>query len=470
MIYRDVTARRQLEECASEALQAMLAMVETLVHYPEHLASDEHETNSARTNQEVVLGQRMVELTHSVIESIHVVMLLVVPENDTVLPIASTGFTLEQEQALRKQFQVSPELANMLPNKERLAELKADTCIVLEGMMLPLHTSVLPYYVDTVLVAPICVGHRLVGLLCVDDGSRPHTYGPSEMVLLQTIGRLTALILTRSQLLREHAEAQANERVIREAHQRMEELLGVVSHEMKTPLTIMRGSLQLADRKIQRLVTSEALSPDEMQRFAPVQALMERARNQVTVQDRLVSDLLDASRVQGQMLSLLPSSCNLVDIVQEAVEEQRQAELMHILHLSLPKLKEVPVYADAERLVQVVKNYLTNALKYAAPDEPIEVDLSVEGSSARVSVRDKGPGLSVEEQQRVWERFYRVPNIEAQYTAVPHVGLGVGLYICRSIIERHQGQVGVESKVGEGSTFWFSLPIKMQFREDGVLA
>jgi signal transduction histidine kinase len=73
------------------------------------------------------------------------------------------------------------------------------------------------------------------------------------------------------------------------------------------------------------------------------------------------------------------------------------------------------------------------------------------------------------EQERVWERFYRVPNSEVQHTSSsPHVGLGVGLYICRSIIERHQGQAGVESRVGDGSTFWFSLPICEQRRDNAV--
>lgn len=86
---------------------------------------------------------------------------------------------------------------------------------------------------------------------------------------------------------------------------------------------------------------------------------------------------------------------------------------------------------------------------------------------AKVSVRDLGPGLSLKEQERVWERFYRVPGIEVQSgSGVANVGLGVGLYVCRTLIEKHGGQVGVESQPGEGSTFWFTLPLSEQDRTD----
>ncbi len=469
VIYRDVTARRHLEERTSEALQAMLAMVEALVTFPDHLAHDEDGDASADASREEHVGQRMVELAHSVIESRHVVLLAVVPEDDTMRPVASVGFTPEQERAWRKHLAAPPQLVSALPRAALLAELKAETCIVLEGMTLPLYTHVLPYYVKTVLVAPICVGNRLLGLLCVDDGSREHTYHSYEMTVLQTIARLTALMLARAHLVREHAEARANERAVREAHRRMEEFLSIVCHELKTPLTIMKGSLQLAERKVKRLVTTEALLPDEMKRFAPVQALMERARHQVVVQDRLVSDLLDASRVQAQTLRLHLAPCNLVSIVQEAVENQRQIHPMRTLHLHLPAQQEVLVHADADRLVQVVTNYLSNALNYSLPDQPVAVALTVEGSTAYVTVRDKGPGLAAEEQEHVWERFYRVPNIETQqHSSISHVGLGVGLYLCRALIEQHQGQVGVESRVGDGCTFWFSLPLCEQKSKDAL--
>jgi len=338
-----------------------------------------------------------------------------------------------------------------------LVRLRDGYTIALEGMTLPLYTHVFPYYVGTVLVAPISIGNRLIGLLCVDDGSREHTYNAHEITLLKTIARLAALLLARTQLLREHAEARANELALREANRHMEEFLSIVCHELKSPLTVMRGSLQLAERKVKRLVEADAIRPDELRRFAPVQALLERAKTQVSIQDRLVDDLLDISRVQTQTLSLLKRPCNLVSIVQEAVEDQQQAAPVRTLLLMQPFEKEVLVYGDADRLVQVVTNYLTNALKYSLPMCPVEICLSVEGLVARVAVSDEGPGLPPNEHEHIWQRFYRVPGIEVQSGS--GVGLGVGLHLCRTIIEQHGGQVGVQSHPGKGSTFWFTLPL-----------
>jgi PAS domain S-box-containing protein len=454
LIYRDVTARRRLEQRTSEALHALLAMAEVLIQFPERLRRDEETTPFSDTER---VGQRVVELTRSVIESVHVVMLSVEPEEEIVRCIASAGLTLQEEQQWQERLTTAPFLSDHLGSYTLLSHLNDDEVLILEGMTLPLYTPVLPYYVRMVLVAPIRVHKRLVGVLCVDDGNRGHMYTAHEMTLTRTIAGLAALILARAQLLREHAEARANELALREAHRRMEEFLSIICHELKTPLTVMRGSLQLAERKVKRLVSSEALFPDEMKRFAPVLALLERARNQVSFQDRLVSDLLDASRIQAQTLHLLKTLCNLVSIVQEAVEDQRQIKPARTIHLETPAEKDVPVYADADRLVQVVTNYLTNALKYSPADRPVEVRLRVEGQAAQLSVRDEGPGLPAAERERIWERFYRVPGIEVQSGSGE--GLGVGLFVCRTIIQLHGGQVGVDSRPGEGSTFWFTLPL-----------
>jgi signal transduction histidine kinase len=113
--------------------------------------------------------------------------------------------------------------------------------------------------------------------------------------------------------------------------------------------------------------------------------------------------------------------------------------------------------ADAQRIGQVVTNYLTNALKYSPADRPVAVGLQVDNQQARLWVRDAGPGLPPEEQEHIWERFHQVKGIEVQSGS--GVELGLGLYVCRTIIEQHHGQVGVQSARGAGSTFWFGLPL-----------
>ncbi len=132
-------------------------------------------------------------------------------------------------------------------------------------------------------------------------------------------------------------------------------------------------------------------------------------------------------------------------------------EANRTIHLELPTAQSVPVIADADRIVQVVTNYLTNALKYSKEDRPITVRLEVDREMAQVSVRDEGPGLSLSDKMHLFERFPRIKGTAVQSGS--GVSLGLGLHICKAIVEAHGGRVGVESAVGEGSLFWFTLPL-----------
>ncbi len=263
-------------------------------------------------------------------------------------------------------------------------------------------------------------------------------------------------------IMRDITALRQNEQALREANQQMSDFLSLASHELRTPLTGVIGHLQLAQRRLNRLASSDrrwgtAYAEVETGWLAPVVETLRRAEQQARLMNRLVGDLLDASRIQADRLALRPDMCNLATIVEEAVEEQRHAWPNRTIVLSLPEAPRVPLLADADRIGQVVTNYLTNALKYSSKDQPVEVSVRMEGFQARVLVRDHGPGLPAAEQERVWERFHRAPGIEVQDGS--GVGLGLGLHISRTLIERHHGQVGVESLPGQGSTFWFTLPL-----------
>jgi len=117
----------------------------------------------------------------------------------------------------------------------------------------------------------------------------------------------------------------------------------------------------------------------------------------------------------------------------------------------------IPVVADVERIGQVVTNFLTNALKYSPHEAPVALVVEHDGAEARVSVRDHGPGLSPEAQQHIWERFYRAEGVEIQTGS--GVGLGLGLYISQCIVTEHGGHMWLKSKLGAGTTFYFSLPL-----------
>lgn len=196
-----------------------------------------------------------------------------------------------------------------------------------------------------------------------------------------------------------------------------------------------------------------------LDRLMPALARSDRQGARLT---RLVADLLDLSRIQSGNIELRREAVALASVVREVVEEQQQAHPNRTIALAIPAdAEDVRVDADADRIAQVVTNYLTNALKYSEADRPVEVAIRREGRGAgeevRVAVQDRGPGIAKVEQGRVWDRFYR--GSEANVVSGSGVGLGLGLYICQTIIERHGGQVGLRSAPGKGSTFSFTLPI-----------
>jgi signal transduction histidine kinase len=115
------------------------------------------------------------------------------------------------------------------------------------------------------------------------------------------------------------------------------------------------------------------------------------------------------------------------------------------------------VLADADRIGQVITNYLTNALKYSPASQPVRIWVGIADGRARVAVEDHGPGLPVSEQERIWQQFYRAEGVKVQSALGGSMGLG--LYVCKRIVEDHGGAVGVYSEVGHGSTFWFELPL-----------
>ena len=240
----------------------------------------------------------------------------------------------------------------------------------------------------------------------------------------------------------------------KEVERRKQEFLSMVSHELRTPLTSIMGFIDLA--LLCNELLPRPLSPEAEQLLDKTEKGLQRAMAQVEVETRLVEDMLEVSQLELNQFEFSLQQENLVTIVQEIVANQQQVARTRQIELVLPPEEVVPVLADAGRVEQALTNYLSNALKYAPVDQPVSVHLEVMGIVARVSVRDRGPGLTPEQQLRVWERFYQVA---APGRHGPERGLGLGLATAKTIIEQHRGQVGVVSAPGRGSTFWFTLPL-----------
>ncbi len=281
-----------------------------------------------------------------------------------------------------------------------------------------------------------------------------------DLLLLAII----ALLVRQSVRLREelaeevaHARSRTEIEVLRETTRRMDEFIGIASHEFRTPLAVLKASLQLVTRRLRRrpaaLVRANASGCEMESDLLP---LVERATLAADRLERLACDLLDVSRIRAGELIIRPSPFELGTTVSDCVFDVREAIPNRTITLHLPE-GPTPVLADPDRIRQAIANYLTNALKFSADDKPVHVALRRDEHLATVTVQDFGPGLPPDEQVRIWERFHRSPEITHQSGS--NIGLGLGLYITRTIIEHHGGQVGVESRVGEGATFWFTLPI-----------
>ncbi|MBV9256569.1 MAG: GAF domain-containing sensor histidine kinase, partial [Ktedonobacteraceae bacterium] len=345
-----------------------------------------------------------------------------------------------------------------------LAQLQANEVVVLDREQF-LGFIPNPYHTRFTLVAPMKVYDQFVGILFLDYGHEEHEYTDDEISLTKAVAHLAALVIERQRLLTERAEAQAAELAQREANRRMDEFLSIASHELRTPLTTISVQIQVANRFLRKSLQKITKAKDSgglLQAITPVQEMLDSTERQVEMLNRLVNDLIDISRIQVNKLELhiRPQRCDLIILLQDVVANQRLRTPTRTIHLELPSLHQdsVSVLADPDRITQVIVNYLTNALKYSAPDQPVTVRLQIRDTMAHVSVHDEGPGLSTEEQAHIWERFYQISNNHyPANTTTP--GLGLGLYISRSLIEQQGGQVGVESKAGQGSTFWFTLPL-----------
>ncbi len=256
-------------------------------------------------------------------------------------------------------------------------------------------------------------------------------------------------------LIRKQTESRMRAIARQESQSRMNEFLSVISHDIKTPLTSIKGNIQLVGR---RLKSTTSTQPDDMQHLlTETRELLDRADQQINRLTRLVNGLLESSRISANTMDLLFELCELNLLVKEVLQNAHSLPEERTIELNLPPDKAILVMADANRIKQVLYQYISNAHKYSELGKTIHISLYEDGSLAHVRVSDGGSGIPTHEHRRIWERYYRVPGTTVLNGS--EVGLGLGLYISRTIVEQHRGKVGVKSASGEGSTFWFTLPL-----------
>ncbi len=300
----------------------------------------------------------------------------------------------------------------------------------------------------------------------------------TEVGLFVAVGVVIGLLAShteraRQQAVIERGVAYGEAGTARNHERRMEEFVNLTGHELQTPLTSLRLSLQVLGRRLYSLqIPPETASDGELAtgQVRAIQQVLAMADAQIAVQSRLVSDLVDSARIQSRTFVIVRERCDLAVIVRRIVREQRLVHPDRTISLTFPPeldkddVFHAPVCADEDRIGQVLRNYVTNALTYAPPALPIAVRLLRRTGELRVEVADAGPGVLAAEKELIWERGQRgTRRVTAAAMGASaksgSPGLGLGLYLSRTIIRQHDGEVGVESEAGQGSTFWFTLPL-----------
>ena len=226
---------------------------------------------------------------------------------------------------------------------------------------------------------------------------------------------------------------------LKQLQQQKDDFISIASHELKTPVTSLKISVQLLDKMIKNP------SPDL------VAKLVDQANKSLNKVNKLIEDLLDFSKVSMGQIQLNRAPLNIGKLIDDSCQYVRTANVFSIIVKGETNLQ---VKADAARIERVLVNFINNAMRYAPESKEIMITVSRQNDWAKIAVTDKGRGIAPNRIPYLFERYYKAENNTDQYS-----GLGLGLYISAEIIKKHDGKVGVDSKLGEGSTFWFTLPL-----------
>ena len=301
-------------------------------------------------------------------------------------------------------------------------------------MIRGLGTETLPH---SVLAALLRVGDRKFGVLLLQTLNRPVQFAENDLPFVQTLADLIAMAIDRARLEDESA-------TIRDARQMdrlRSEVMAAMSHELRTPLAAIKGYSTA-------LLLDEVKWPEDKRREF-LGLIDEECDNLQT----MIADILDSSLIDVGQLVIEPQPVRLPRLAHETADEMQRRTERHRLIVDFPP--DFPIVdADPRRIKQVFRNILDNAIKYS-PHGGLVVDRGqVRPADVVISVSDQGVGISPEDLIPLFEKYFRVKSATGYHVA----GTGLGLPVARAIVEAHGGRIWAESKLGQGTTLYFSLP------------
>lgn len=296
-----------------------------------------------------------------------------------------------------------------------------------------------PVNLASLLILPLRTRRDVLGALVIAANDPDRAMTDDKLPLAELLAERASLAIENARLYTEQVEAR---RKVEDLSRLKDEFLSIASHELRTPVTSIKGYTQLAKMLIKEgdLGTSEEY--------------LDIALDQIDRMSRLILELLDVSRIETGRLEIRREAIDWSHFVRDVVHRHHTAVSDRRFHVSVPHDDSKVVVGDRDRLEQVLGNLLENAVKYSPDGSDITVTVDDAGGSYVTAVCDRGIGIPTDELNQVFERFHR----GRQVSSTNYGGLGLGLYITKQIIERHGGTIWVESKEGQGTTFFFTLP------------
>ncbi len=254
-------------------------------------------------------------------------------------------------------------------------------------------------------------------------------FTPEHEIILLAVAAQAAISIDNARLYEE----------VKFLNEKKDEFIGLASHELKTPLTSISGYLQILNKIVKE---------EHQQKF------IDKTLKMVGKLTSLVNDILDISKIQAGKLTFGREIINLNEAVYESVELLNYSQQTHKIIFN-PWPEKIEIMGDQQRLDQVIINLLTNAVKYSPAHSEVILTIKKHKKEITISVQDFGIGIPEESLDHIFSRFYRVEGLKHEMS-----GLGIGLYITKEIIDKHNGRIWAESALGKGSTFFITLPIK----------
>lgn len=325
--------------------------------------------------------------------------------------------------------EVSEAMGSLSPDNRRIFQEAA------VGMLQPL----------SAVCVPLHARDARIGVLALHSLHRAGAFTRADLDFLQRISDLVGLAIEESRLREELEQARA----LNEANRLKAELLSTLAHEMRTPLTSIKGYSTAL------LMEDATFSPETQREFLRI------IDEECDVLESLIHDLLESSIIDAGLLRLEMQPVMIPRLVDEIVADVARRSKDHRFVVDIRGTLPI-VDADPKRLAQVLRNLLDNAVKYSPKGSLVVVGGEVRDGEVVISVADQGEGIAPEYLNRLFEKFFRIKSGLGRHT----VGSGLGLPIARTIVESHGGRIWAESQIGRGSTFYFTIPLRSVEQQD----